>query len=103
MREEVTFGRKKPSKSTQSKAEQTQFHLLHLNLFREYLDLEFECLKMVEGFSYDFERVLDDFILLGFFIGNDFLPHLPGIHINEGSLTKTNIISRRFTKTIRDL
>ena len=35
------------------------------------------------SFDYDFECLLDDWILLGFLVGNDFLPHLPSFHINE--------------------
>ncbi|KAL5039286.1 hypothetical protein BDV3_002654 [Batrachochytrium dendrobatidis] len=85
LREEVTFGRKKHS-STPSHPESITFFLLHLSLFREYLDLEFNSLKNVLPFEYDFERIIDDFILLGFFIGNDFLPSLPDMHINDGAL-----------------
>lgn len=62
---------------------------MHLSLFREYLDLEFSSLKTATPalpFEYDLERIIDDFILLNIFVGNDFLPHLPGLHINEGAL-----------------
>lgn len=54
---------------------------------REYLDMEFNSISDSLSFPYDFERVLDDFILLALFVGNDFLPHLPNIHINEGALS----------------
>eukprot|EP01114_Cavostelium_apophysatum_P014830 TRINITY_DN3939_c0_g1_i1.p1 TRINITY_DN3939_c0_g1~~TRINITY_DN3939_c0_g1_i1.p1 ORF type:complete len:1028 (+),score=267.90 TRINITY_DN3939_c0_g1_i1:154-3237(+) len=60
------------------------FQLLHIGLVREYLDLDFQGLKL--PFAYDLERVIDDFVLMCFFIGNDFLPTLPGLDIGEGSL-----------------
>lgn len=59
--------------------------LLHLSILREYLDLEFQVLHHSLPFGYDLERIIDDFILMAFFVGNDFLPHLPGLHINEGA------------------
>jgi len=37
-------------------------------------------------FHYSLERVIDDFILLAIFVGNDFLPNLPDLHINENGL-----------------
>ncbi|KAK9367773.1 XRN 5'-3' exonuclease N-terminus-domain-containing protein, partial [Lipomyces kononenkoae] len=84
LREEVLFGpaRKKPKELFHQK-----FFLLHLSLVREYLELEFEDIKHQFKFAYEFERVLDDFILLCIFVGNDFLPNLPQLHINEGALT----------------
>lgn len=83
LREEVLFGREKKKSLS---VENTTFFLMHLSLFREYLDLEFSVLKHTLQFSYDLEKIIDDFILMSFFVGNDFLPHLPGLHINEGAL-----------------
>ncbi|KXJ17198.1 5'-3' exoribonuclease 2 [Exaiptasia diaphana] len=36
------------------------------------------------SFPYDLERVIDDWILMGFLVGNDFIPHLPHMHIKQG-------------------
>lgn len=38
------------------------------------------------GSDYDLERVIDDWILMGFLVGNDFIPHLPNLHINHDAL-----------------
>lgn len=87
LREEVLFG---PQRARQKNKglESTNFYLMHLSLLREYLDVEFADLKslMPPDNPYDLERIIDDFILLAIFIGNDFLPHLPSLHINEGAL-----------------
>eukprot|EP01102_Stenamoeba_stenopodia_P006731 TRINITY_DN1874_c0_g1_i1.p1 TRINITY_DN1874_c0_g1~~TRINITY_DN1874_c0_g1_i1.p1 ORF type:complete len:1506 (-),score=344.16 TRINITY_DN1874_c0_g1_i1:134-4651(-) len=61
-----------------------EYLLLHVCLLREYLDLEFRNDTM--SFPFDLERVINDFIMMCFFIGNDFLPSLPGLDIAEGSL-----------------
>ncbi|KAG6009664.1 hypothetical protein E4U21_001728 [Claviceps maximensis] len=86
LREEVTFGR--PSKTKTKELEHQNFYLLHLCIVREYLEMEFQDLHKDGAltFSFDLERVIDDFILMAFFVGNDFLPNLPGLHINEGAL-----------------
>lgn len=68
------------------RVESQNFFLMHLSLLREYLDLEFSILKETLSFEYNLERIIDDFILLALFIGNDFLPHLPNLHIAEGAL-----------------
>ncbi|KAK0378675.1 XRN 5'-3' exonuclease [Colletotrichum limetticola] len=86
LREEVTFGR--ASKAKSKELEHQNFYLLHLCIVREYLELEFQELKEPGrlSFPFDLERVIDDFILMAFFVGNDFLPNLPRLHINEGAL-----------------
>ena len=88
LREEVTFGRavqKKPKE-----LEHQNFYLLHLCMVREYLELEFQDLKKDDAlpFPFDMERIIDDFILMAFFVGNDFLPNLPNLHINESALAR---------------
>ncbi|KAF2113567.1 XRN 5'-3' exonuclease N-terminus-domain-containing protein [Lophiotrema nucula] len=86
LREEVTFGRQSKTKSKE--LEHQNFYLMHLCIVREYLELEFQELKEpgALSFPFDMERVIDDFILMAFFVGNDFLPNLPHLHINEGAL-----------------
>ncbi|XP_006459675.1 hypothetical protein AGABI2DRAFT_184268 [Agaricus bisporus var. bisporus H97] len=68
--------------------ESVNFYLLHLCLMREYLDLEFRDIESTLPFGYSLERVIDDFILLAVFVGNDFLPNLPDLHIHENGLEK---------------
>ncbi len=86
LREEVLFGRQNQKKSKE--LEHQNFYLMHICMVREYLELEFQELKApsVMNFPFDMERIIDDFILMAFFVGNDFLPNLPNLHINEGAL-----------------
>ncbi|XP_020484974.2 5'-3' exoribonuclease 1 [Labrus bergylta] len=85
LREEVRFGGKKNQKRITA-PEETTFHLLHLSLMREYIDYEFSGLRNHLGSDYDLERIIDDWILMGFLVGNDFIPHLPHLHISHDAL-----------------
>ena len=56
-------------------------------MLREYLHKEFVSAdwSRVPG-GYDLEKVIDDFVFMCFFVGNDFLPHLPAIEIRDGAI-----------------
>ncbi|MCJ1353283.1 MAG: 5'-3' exoribonuclease 2 [Icmadophila ericetorum] len=63
---------------------QKPFIWLHVSILREYLEIEL----MVPGqpFRFDLERALDDWVFMCFFVGNDFLPHLPSLDIRENGI-----------------
>lgn len=67
---------------------------------REYLDLEFHDIEPVLPFAYNLERVIDDFILLAVFVGNDFLPNLPDLHIHENGLEKLFDVYKKSLPTL---
>ena len=84
-----SFSRKKNDTKTMTKQiHHDAWQLLHISTARHYLDAEMRSRQLASkiNFSYSVERVIDDFILLCIFVGNDFLPHLPSLDIAESAI-----------------
>ena len=60
------------------------FIWLHVSILREYLEAELHVPQ--QPFRFDLERALDDWVFMCFFVGNDFLPHLPSLDIRENGI-----------------
>lgn len=65
------------------------FELLELSALREMFQIQFR--KFADSgrlnVEYDVRRVIDDFIFVCMFVGNDFLPHVPHLEIDNGALS----------------
>ncbi|KAI8921534.1 XRN 5'-3' exonuclease N-terminus-domain-containing protein [Entophlyctis helioformis] len=66
---------------------------LHVSILREYLEAELSVSEL--PFAWNIERALDDWVFLCFFVGNDFLPHLPSLEIREGAIDQLINIWKR--------
>lgn len=73
-------------------APEVEFIFIRLYVLREYLEKD---LRMDGLPFYDFERAIDDWVFMCFFVGNDFLPHLPSLEIREGAIDRLVNIYKR--------
>lgn len=97
LREEVKFGQSgRKGKSRHERVKEAKaanrlssqrFYLMHLGIIRDYFEEEFVRIPNADlKTPRTVERVIDDIILMAMLVGNDFLPNLPHMHVNEGAL-----------------
>jgi len=65
---------------------QYDFELLQLQALRELLSVQFRKFQDVLE-EYDLERVISDFVAMCMLVGNDFLPHVPHMEIDNGAIS----------------
>ena len=78
------------------------FQIISIPILREYLEYQFSRFADALPFQFDFERCIDDFVFICFFVGNDFLPHLPSLSIRDGSVDQMMILYLEILPTIGD-
>jgi len=61
--------------------------MIFLGILKEYFDIEYLQIKEeLKNLQYSVTKVIRDFVLLFFFIGNDFLPRCMAYNIRERSI-----------------
>ena len=77
-----------------------EFELVRVAVLREYLYREFEGADwsgVRDGFN--LERAIDDFVFLCFFVGNDFLPHMPSLEIRDGAIDAMLVLYKKYVSS----
>jgi len=75
-----------------------KFHFVSLWVLRQYLERDLSPPSI--DFEWNFERALEDFVLLCVAVGNDFLPPLPGFNIMKGAIDQIIEVYPRILKSL---
>lgn len=70
--------------------------LINIEVVREYINKEF--IDLISKHQKNLERIVDDFVLLCIFMGNDFLPNIPLMHIHTGGIDELIEAYKQFSK-----
>jgi len=82
---------------------QKPFQMISIPVMRQYMMLQYgELEDKMHIVQYDFERCVDDFVFMCFFVGNDFLPHLPSLNIRDGSIDQMISLYIEILPTMED-
>lgn len=100
LREVQNWDDDKTNSATHRSSLDTEVELLYINLLREYMDLEFRQIMLKFTHQYDLERIIDDFILIAFFIGNDFLHQLYCMNAKVGNFDEMILFYKQVVPTL---